>query len=173
MNNNRIFWILGPTSSGKTTIGKAYMQYLRAQSLPSIHFDGDEFRTLRGSSLGIAPEDRLKNVSLCVFMANKCLEAGSNVVVSALTAHDTARQFVIKNAKNLVVIYLDCPLEVRKQRDSRGLYHKVETGEIKADSIIGIETPYLVPVNPHLVLRSNELTVEESVAAIHEWVLSN
>lgn len=164
---------MGPTSSGKTTIGQAYTQHLQHLALPSIHFDGDEFRSILGSSLGITPEDRFKNVSLCVHMANKCLDAGSNVVVSALTAHDTARQFVAENAKNLIVIYLDCPLEVRMQRDSRGLYRKVETGEIKADTVIGMGAPYIAPDNPHIVLNSSELAVEESVAAIHEWVLQN
>lgn len=164
---------MGPTSSGKTTIGQAYTSYLRGLSLPSIHFDGDEFRSILGSTLGITPEDRFKNVSLCVHMANKCLEAGLNVVVSALTAHDTARQFVAENVKNLVVIYLDCPLEIRMQRDSRGLYRKVAVGEIKADTVIGMGAPYLAPENPDIILNSSELAVKESVAAIHEWVLRN
>lgn len=164
---------MGPTSSGKTTIGKAYTRFLQEQSVASIHFDGDEFRSILGDSLGVTPEDRFKNVSLCVHMANKCLDAGSNVIVSALTAHDTARRFVKENAKNLVVIYLDCPLEVRIQRDSRGLYHKVQTGEIKADTVIGMGAPYIVPEHPDLVLHSNELSVEESVAAIHEWAQNN
>ena len=173
MSKNRIFWIMGPTSSGKTTIGEAYTQHLRDNALPSIHFDGDEFRSILGSSLGITPEERFKNVSLCVHMANKCLDAGLNVVVSALTAHEMARQYVAQNVKNLIIIYLDCPLEVRMQRDSRGLYHKVETGELNADTVIGMGTPYLAPENPQIVLKSSELAVEESVAGIHKWVLQN
>ena len=173
MSGNRIFWILGPTSSGKTTIGKAYAQFLRDQSLSSIHFDGDEFRQILGPSLGLSPEDRFKNVSLCVYMANKCLDSGSNVVVSALTAHETARQFVIKNIKNLVLIYLECPLEILKKRDSRGLYQKVKTGEIEANTVVGLESPYIMPENPHIILNTNELAVKESVAAIHNWAQNN
>ncbi len=173
MSNNRIFWILGPTSSGKTTIGRAYTQYLRDKSLPSIHFDGDEFRKILGPSLSLSPEDRFKNVSLCVYMANKCFDSGLNVVVSALTAHEPSREFVMRNAKNLVLIYLECPIETCKERDSRGLYSKAERGEISAGSIVGLETPYLIPKNPHIVLQSNKLSVEESVIQIHDWVLNN
>ena len=173
MKKGSLFWVLGPTSSGKTTIGKAYMRYLQELLLPSIHFDGDEFRSILGSSLGIEPEDRFKNVSLCLHMANKCIDSGFNVVVSALTAHDKARQYVYKNAKNLVVIYLECPLEVCMQRDSRDLYHKAETGEIKPSSVVGLKTPYLVPDSPDILLRTDKLSVEKSVEAIHHWFLGN
>jgi len=166
--DNFIFWLMGPTSSGKTTIGKAYMQHLRDNDVPSIHFDGDEIRSVLGSSLGFSPEDRFRNVSLCVTLANKCLDAGITVVVSALTAHQEARNYVYKNTKNLVLVYLDCPLEVCIERDSRGLYNKAKTGEIMSNSIIGLTKPYVPPENPDLVLKSDLVSVGESVEQLHQ-----
>jgi adenylyl-sulfate kinase len=162
-NKISIYWVMGPTSSGKTTIGTAFSIYLRENNVPSIHLDGDEVRQILGSSLGFSPEDRFRNVSLYVHLANKCLDAGLMVVVSALTAYQQARKFVYENTKNLELIFLDCPLDVCIERDSRGLYKKAERGEIKRDSIIGLTKPYIPPENPAVTLETEKLSIEESV----------
>lgn len=169
---NAIYWIMGPTSSGKTTIGQAFSQHLKNNSTPSIHFDGDEIRAVLGSSLGFSPEDRFRNVSLCVHLANKCFDSGLTVVVSALTAHQEARDFVLEHTKNLTLVYLDCPLEVCMQRDSRGLYHKVETGDIDPKSIIGLTKPYNPPEFPDIILPSDKLPVDKSVEQLYQHFLS-
>ena len=37
-------WLLGPTSSGKTTIANAFIQALSAKCIKILHYDGDEVR---------------------------------------------------------------------------------------------------------------------------------
>ena len=58
-----VLWLMGPTSSGKTTVSNALVAQLRAAGTPIIHFDGDEVRDLFGDNLGFKPEDRLRVVS--------------------------------------------------------------------------------------------------------------
>lgn len=167
-----VHWLMGPTSAGKTTIGLAFTQRLRDNAVPSIHLDGDEVRSILGDSLGFTPEDRFRNVSLYVHLANKCLDAGLNVVVSALTAHQRARRFVTDNVRNLVLVYLECPLEVCIERDSRGLYRKARAGEIAADSIVGLTKPYPAPARPDLMLPTSRLSVEQSVDRLYRHFAS-
>ena len=106
-----LLWLLGPTSSGKTTIAKAFLEHLRAKGEFVIHYDGDEVRNLFGSSLGFSKDERLKVVKTLVLLANKAVDAGVNVIVSALTAHENARNYLYNNAKNLIVAYVECSIE--------------------------------------------------------------
>ena len=47
-------WLMGPTSSGKTTIAAALHARLKREGLSCFHFDGDEVRDFFGSEIGRA-----------------------------------------------------------------------------------------------------------------------
>jgi adenylylsulfate kinase len=161
---------MGPTSAGKTTIGRLFVDHIRKAGMPAIHFDGNEVRDFFGSSLGFQPEDRLRAVSTCAYLANKSAEAGLNVVVSALTANEDARQFVRKNVRNLVLSYLKCPMEVCFERDARGLYRMAREKKIEPDTVIGLDSPYVPPSDPDIVLETAVLSPDESVKRLMNWL---
>ena len=54
-------------------------------------------------------------------LANKAFDAGLNVLVSALTANEDARDYIFKSVSNIILIYLSCSIEMCIERDSRGL----------------------------------------------------
>ncbi len=66
--------------------------------------------------------------------------------------------------------YIDIPLEVAEQRDPKGLYKKARAGEIP--NFTGISAPYEAPDAAEIHLRTDELSVEESVAKIMEYLYS-
>lgn len=66
--------------------------------------------------------------------------------------------------------YVDIPLEVAEQRDPKGLYKKARAGEIP--NFTGISAPYEAPEAPEIRLRTDQLSVEESVAKIMEYLYS-
>lgn len=68
-----------------------------------------------------------------------------------------------------VEIYVDVPLSVAEQRDPKGLYKKARAGEIK--DFTGISAPYEEPVNPEIVIKTHEKSVEECVLQITEWLV--
>ena len=76
-----ILWILGPTSSGKTTIADLLLKKLRHSNKIGMHFDGDEVRNFFGPDHGFASSDRLRVVETLVHLANKALESGVNAVI--------------------------------------------------------------------------------------------
>ena len=161
---------MGPTSSGKSTIAQLLADTLRCDDVPAIHFDGNVVRSFFGPNLGFTREDRLRGATTCVRLANMVADAGLNVVVSALTANNDARDFVNKNIPNLTLVYLDCPIEICIERDSLGLYRKAKTGEIDPKTLIGLTEPYPPPPNPDITLRTDKLSPEESVARLRSWL---
>ena len=159
-----VIWIMGPTSSGKTTTAQKLMNELANRCIPSIHYDGDEVREFFGDKLGFTTEDRLRVVKTIVHLTNKAIDAGLNVVVSALTANDDARVFIRENIMDLKIVYLDCSIDTCIKRDPKGLYQDALQGKI--DTLSGINTKY-EPINdPDIVIESEGTTPEENTNII-------
>jgi adenylylsulfate kinase len=159
-----VLWLMGPTSGGKTTIGEHLLERLRADGSPSMHFDGDEVRNFFGKDLGFEVSDRQRVVATLVHLANKSSAAGVNAIVSALTASEDARRLVLDSVSNLVVVYVKCSIETCAERDPKGLYAQAKNGEI--DTLIGVNSDYLPPHNPDLVIDTDDLSPAEAVDAV-------
>lgn len=59
---------------------------------------------------------------------------------------------------------MDVPLTVVQERDPKGLYKKVAAGELKG--FTGVDDPYEPPVNAEIVLKNNDMSVQEAVDRI-------
>lgn len=153
-------WLMGPTSSGKSAIAKHFCNVLRGKDISIIHYDGDEVRGFFGKDFGFSEDDRGRVVKTLAYLAKKTNDAGVNVVVSALTAHQTARNYIKDNIPNLLIGYVYCPIDVCASRDPKGLYEKARNGEI--DTLIGYNTKYQPPNNPDIKLDTNTFSVEEN-----------
>lgn len=154
-------WLMGPTSSGKTTLAELLVKRLHDEGSPAINYDGDEVRNFFGDDHGFTPGDRLRVVSTLTYLANKATDSGMNVVVSALTANEDARQYVSDTVSRLLVGYVKCPISVCAERDPKGLYAKAQNGEI--DTLIGVNSAYLPPENPDLVVETDSLSPEQAI----------
>jgi adenylylsulfate kinase len=160
-NNKYVIWIMGATASGKTTIADTLIKVQRKNNLPYIQYDGDEVRDYFGETIGFAEKDRLRVVSTITALANKALEAGMNVVVSALTANEDARSYIKQHIKNLIVVYLDCNINKCIERDPKGMYKKAISGEIK--TLIGYNSEYLAPANPDIIINTETQSLQKCV----------
>ena len=66
-------------------------------------------------------------------------------------------------------MFVDAPLEVCEARDPKNLYKKARAGEIR--EFTGIDAPYEPPEDAEIVVRTDQQTVNESVATILEGLL--
>jgi adenylylsulfate kinase len=69
-----------------------------------------------------------------------------------------------------IEVFVDIPVEVAEKRDPKGLYKKARAGEIP--NFTGISAPYEAPENPEIHLRTDQLSVEESVVKIVDYLKS-
>jgi adenylylsulfate kinase-like enzyme len=65
-------------------------------------------------------------------------------------------------------VFIDIPVEVAEQRDPKGLYKKARAGEIK--EFTGISAPYEAPDKAEIHIRSDQVSVEEAVVKITEYL---
>ena len=164
-----VFWMLGPTSSGKTTIAEALVGHLRAEDIPIIFYDGGEVRGLIGPGHGFSAEDRQRTVSGLVHLANKAAAAGLNVIVAALTASTESRAYITENVDNLVWAQVTCSIETCAERDPKGLYAMARNGEI--DTLIGYNEEYVAVENPHIILDTETNGVDALVEEAGRFIM--
>jgi adenylylsulfate kinase-like enzyme len=63
---------------------------------------------------------------------------------------------------------VDTPIEVCEQRDVKGLYKKARAGEVK--NFTGIDSPYERPAKADVVVRTHEMSVDESLTLLLEYI---
>lgn len=157
-------WLTGLSGAGKSTIASALEATLRQRGCQLEVLDGDIVRTNLTKGLGFSKADRDENIRRIGFVSHLLTRNGVIVLVSAISPYREARDTVRDRIGDFVEVFVDAPLAVCEDRDVKGLYKKARAGEIK--QFTGIDDPYEAPLNPEVHCRTDQQTVEESVAEI-------
>lgn len=159
-------WLTGLSGSGKSTIAVAVEKALLEAGHAAYVLDGDNVRHGLNSNLGFSPEDRSENIRRVGEVAKLMSDAGLVVLTSFISPYraDRDRVRAAMESGNFVEVYVSAPLETCEERDVKGLYKRARAGEIP--EFTGISAPYEPPERPELVVRTDQQSVEESVAQI-------
>lgn len=132
--------------------------------------DGDNIRHGLCSDLGFSTADRKENMRRVGEVARLFLEQGTLVFVALVSPVRSAREQIraLLPAGDFIEIYCNCPLEVCRQRDPKGLYAKAERGLIP--EFTGISSPYDAPLDPALTLHTGNESIEESVDRLTQFL---
>lgn len=170
MNKHRakLLWFTGLSGSGKSTLAHALEEELHLRGCRTYVFDGDNVRHGLCRDLGFSVEDRTENIRRIGEMAKLFVDAG----VIALTAFISPIREDRERARGLfphgdfIEVYVKCSLETCEDRDVKGLYKKARAGEIP--NFTGISSPYEPPVNPEIVIDTENKRVEDCVSMMVE-----
>jgi adenylylsulfate kinase len=161
-------WMTGLSASGKSTIAVAVEQVLLQRGRLAYRLDGDNVRHGLNKNLGFSAQDRAENIRRIGEVAKLFSDAGILTLTSFISPYkadrDGVRRLHAEAKLPFLEVYVDAPLEVAEMRDPKGLYKKARAGELKG--FTGIDDPYEAPDKPELHLRTDRLSVEESVRAI-------
>ncbi len=128
--------------------------------------DGDVVRNYLSAGLGFNKEDRDTNVRRIGFVAAEIVHHGSVAVCAAVSPYRATRNEVrnMVGADRFIEVFVDTPLEVCEQRDTKGIYVKARRGEIK--NLTGINDPYESPQKPEIVIETNFSSPEQNAYLI-------
>jgi adenylylsulfate kinase len=167
MPSGTVVWFTGLPSAGKTTIANLVAKRLEHAGVPYEVLDGDVVRTHLSKGLGFSKADRDENIRRIGFVAGLLARHGVTVLVSAISPYRAVRDEVRATVDGFVEVHVATSLATCQARDVKGLYAKHARGELRG--LTGVDDPYQAPLDPELVLR----TEDESPEASAERVLAH
>ena len=175
LNNHRsiVLWFTGLSGSGKSTLAHAVEEKLFQKGCRTFVLDGDNVRHGLNSNLDFSETDRSENIRRISEVSKLMLEAGLIVMtafISPFRKDRTEARALITN-DNFIEIYCKASLETCEKRDVKGLYKRARAGEIK--NYTGIDSPYEAPVNPELIIDTDQETLDYSVSKILSYLEEN
>ncbi|WP_440999317.1 adenylyl-sulfate kinase [Fodinibius sp. SL11] len=162
-----VLWFTGLSGSGKSTISEKVYAQLKSQGYEVEHLDGDAVREVFPKT-GFSKKERDDHVKRVGFIASLLQKHGVFVVASFISPYQDARDVVRDMCQDFTEIHISTPLEVCEERDVKGLYEKARNGEI--DNFTGISDPYEEPENPELSIDTTDITPEEGVEQVFDYL---
>ncbi|MCU0431996.1 MAG: adenylyl-sulfate kinase [Bacteroidia bacterium] len=165
-----VIWLTGLSGAGKTTLANALGNYLHQQGKLCTVLDGDVLRDGLNKGLGFSETDRTENIRRAAETARILLHTGVITICSFISPTHEIRALAksIIGENDFVEVYVNSSLASCEQRDVKGLYAKARRGEIP--SFTGITAPFEAPERPDVEIRTDQYTVEESVAQLIQFI---
>ena len=162
----------GLSGAGKSTLAKVLLVRLLEQGgRPVTLLDGDIARRHLSSELTFSREHRDLNISRIGFVASEITKNRGIAICAPIAPYDPVRQQVkqmISEVGGYVLVHVSTPLSVCEARDRKGMYAKARAGIIKG--FTGIDDPYEIPEDAHLVMDTIGVTPGECVQQIMEYL---
>ena len=159
-------WFTGLSASGKSTTAELVVARILEQGRRVTLLDGDVVRTHLSKGLGFSKADRDANILRIGFVASEIVKHGGAVVCAAVSPYratrDQVRQMV--GSDRFIEVFMDTPIEVCEERDTKGMYAAARRGEIR--NFTGIDDPYEPPARPDVRLDTVGASAAENAEVL-------
>lgn len=163
-------WVTGLPSSGKSTVSAALAARLAARGVDVVILESDALRLIFTPRPTYTDEERDVFYRAMAYVGKLLVDHGVPVIFDATANRrfyrDRARQWIPK----FLEIYVDCPLSVCVERDTKGIYKRAKEGA--TSTVPGLQAVYEPPEDPDLVIsgthESPELAAERVLAKLVE-----
>ncbi|MGE4267729.1 MAG: adenylyl-sulfate kinase [Deferribacterales bacterium] len=165
-----VLWLTGLSGSGKSTIANALESTLNSSGIHTYLLDGDNVRHGLCKDLGFSAQDREENIRRIGETAKLFADAGIVTITAFISPFAKSRDHVraIMQEGEYIEVFIDAPIDVCEQRDPKNMYKKARSGEIK--DFTGINSPYEIPQAPEVHIRTDIMSVTESVEMILSYL---
>jgi sulfate adenylyltransferase len=163
-------WFTGLSGAGKSITAEILTMLMLERGRRVTLLDGDVVRTHLSKGLGFSKDDRDTNIRRIGFVAAEIVRHGGVALVAAVSPYQATRDEVrhMVGSEHFVEVFVDTPLEVCEQRDSKGVYAKARRGEITG--LTGIDDPYEPPAAPAIVLDTVVSTAGQNARRVLEYL---
>ncbi len=165
-----VLWFTGLSGSGKSTLARALETRLFARGCQTMLLDGDQIRHGLCGDLGFSPADRMENIRRAGEVARLFYEHGNLVLCTFVSPfrrdRDRVRELI--GPDRFFEIFVDCPLEVCRQRDTKGLYARAAAGQIS--NLTGLGQDYEPPLRPAWMASTAKFSSEVLVEKLLQWL---
>jgi sulfate adenylyltransferase len=159
-------WFTGLSGAGKSATAEVLTALLLEHGRRVTLLDGDVVRTNLSRGLGFSREDREVNIERVGFVAAEIVRHGGVAICALISPYRAARNRVreMMDGERFVEVYVNTPIEVCEQRDTKGLYAGARSGKIS--QVTGVDDPYEWPLNPEVELDTVTGSAEDNARRI-------
>jgi adenylylsulfate kinase len=171
-------WITGLPGSGKSTVAEALLELLHKLSVNVQLLSSDALRRVVTPKPSYSLEERDMVYATLAYIAELLTQNGVNVVIDATGNLRRYRENARKRIRVFIEAYLECPLEVCKEREAarvrthkapKQIYKRARHG--KAPTVPGMGQPYEPPLNPEIKLDATKCSPIECAQKVLEKIL--
>jgi sulfate adenylyltransferase len=166
-------WFTGLSGAGKSTTAEVLTVLALEHGRQVTLLDGDVVRTHLSQGLGFSKEDRDINIRRIGYVASEIARHGGLVICAAVSPYRATRNDVrnMVGKDRFIEVFVDTPLEVCEERDTKGMYAKARLGEIKG--FTGIDDPYEAPQHAEITLDTVSNSPEENARLILQYLVKS
>lgn len=144
-------WLTGLPSSGKSSITRELVQKMEEQGIHAVVLESDEMRTILTPRPDYGQEERDAFYRSLALIGELITRSSTNVIFDATANRRAYRDYARTRIPRFMEIYVQCPLDICRERDPKGIYSRAAAGE--AATVPGVQTPYEPPVDPEVTLE--------------------
>ncbi|MCA9237636.1 MAG: adenylyl-sulfate kinase, partial [Planctomycetales bacterium] len=158
--------LTGLAGAGKTSLAYAVERRLFDLGRAAAVLDGQNMRKGISRDLGFTASDRSENLRRSSEAAKLLNDAGLIVLGAFVAPEDAARKKAadVVGHDRFLVVHLDAPVEVCRERDQEGHYAAADSGDIA--NFPGVSAPYESPTDADLVLDTAATPLDACVEAV-------
>ncbi len=155
-------WFTGLSGSGKSSIGQKVADSLRQRGLRVEVLDSGRIRQQVNRHLGFTRKEVETNLLRLGYECKLLNRNGVTVIVTAVSPYRDVRDRIREEVVEFVEVHCRCPMEVLIKRGAGELFERAQRGEI--EHVAGVNAPYEEPLKPEILLNTDQISIEESVA---------
>jgi adenylylsulfate kinase len=172
-------WVTGLPGSGKSVVSEALLKLLDEKGVHAQLLSVDALRRVLTPIPSYSLKERDTVYATLVYFAQLLTENGVNVVIDATGNLRRFRENARKRIPEFVEAYLECPIEVCMDRETkrgkthlapRKIYTRALSGE--APTVPGIGQPYEPPINPEVIVNTAKCQPQECAKKILQKLLA-
>lgn len=160
----RSIWIVGLSSSGKTTLARLLVDRLKKHGYPCLLLDGNETRNLFDNKYGFDEASRRKQTRRISSLARWVAKQDSIPVVAIIHPFEDDRLRCRADIPGYFEVYLKCSLKVCIERDQKNVYLPVIKKE--KEFVVGLDITYDEPSQLAFTVDSENLLAEQCLEVL-------
>jgi adenylylsulfate kinase len=168
MDAGACLWFTGLPGAGKSTVAEVVVDELRRRGHRVELLDGNEVHENLSKELGSSKDDRDTNIRRIGWVAAVLARNGVVAVTAAISPYREIRDEVRAQIDHFVEVFVDTPIEVCEERDTKGLYAKARAGKIL--HFTGVSDPYEPPLAPEVRVVTHDRDVAASAAQVLSYL---
>jgi adenylyl-sulfate kinase len=170
MHDLKVIWFTGLSGAGKSTLANQLSQVLVKEGHKVSILDGDVLRQKLSNDLGFSDEDRIEHMRRVIALSKQQLEDGMFVITALISPFKAMRELARQTIgqDKFIEVYVNTPLSVCEERDTKGLYQKARLGLIQ--QMTGIDSAYEAPTNAEVTIDTSQEAINQSVLKILNFI---